>query len=114
MASITTGPGAGTAPAVTLNGANTDKSGHVHLKTGMGTIGNLAMVFKVTFATPYATKPIVLLVPEGVDSFQLYGNQAVSVRDPDVSVSGFTVKAGFHALQQGHLYYGWYYTVIPQ
>ena len=113
-ATITAGPGAGTGATITITGAATDVAGRIHLNTGTIPAQSLAVLFTVNFSTPYTKKPIVLLVPEGIDSFQLYGNHAVALKDNEIFPDHFVVRTGFSALQAQHIYYGWSYLVIPQ
>jgi len=95
------GNGAGTSPAIFIEGS--DLAGLVGVTVGAGA-GLLQAVVTVTFVTPYNNAPYVVITPADF-------NASVAGVYVNSTVNGFSIIAGSTALTNGSQY-KWYYHVF--
>lgn len=101
------GAQAGTSPpAPVVSATANDKRGQITFGTGTGQSAGAMVV--VTFNTPYATAPIVLLTSVNAQT------EALQLCVSSVSTTGFTVSSNVApAPSQANTFYGFNFAVFP-
>jgi hypothetical protein len=112
---ITLGPGAGTgASFYNVSGSN-DMAGVIEVVTGSSPAGSGAIVATITFNTPYASSPTVILTPGTFTAAELTGINQVYVPSRGqvdyVNTTYFKIKVSSGALAPNTAYV-WNYQVI--
>lgn len=108
---IAAGAGAGSSPTVSVSATGTDLAGYIDVTTG-STPGTSATVVTVTFASAWASAPVVLLVPANNATKALSVAQQVFIdANTGVSTTAFVITSGGTALT-GATAYRWSYVVM--
>lgn len=108
---IAAGAGAGSSPTITISG--TDLCGEIILTTGAAPTGSNAIVCTVTFATPFAAAPRVLLSPSNGNAASSAQALGVSAPSSQFTTASFKIVTGNGATGlDAATQYKWVYAVI--